>query len=145
MHILFTAVHLLNRSQKIWSIFRLKWTDVFPFRTITQRFPPLFHTCHGFKSIWNILSHHSVFSAFECGLGGLWAVTAFVPVSLVVHRHNVHGYVILLVRVQTGDLHSHGRKHPPKWTKRALCESLIKYTKQPRWRASSIYSLIRNL
>lgn len=37
-----------------------------------------------------------------------------IPVSLVVHRHDVHGDVILLMRVQTCDLHTHGRKHPPE-------------------------------
>lgn len=37
-----------------------------------------------------------------------------VPVSLVVHRHDVHGDVILLVRVQTCYLHPHGGKHPPE-------------------------------
>lgn len=40
-----------------------------------------------------------------------------VPVSLVVHGHNVHGDVILLVRVQSGDLYSHRRKHPPEGEK----------------------------
>lgn len=36
-----------------------------------------------------------------------------LPVSLVVHGHDVHGDVILLVRVEPRDLHSHGGKHPP--------------------------------
>lgn len=41
-----------------------------------------------------------------------------VPVSLVVHGHDVHGDVVLLVRVQTGDLYPHGRKHPPEGGKK---------------------------
>lgn len=41
-----------------------------------------------------------------------------VPVSLVVHWHDVHGDVILLMRVQSCDLHSHGRKHPPDMRER---------------------------
>ena len=37
-----------------------------------------------------------------------------VPVSLVVHRHYVHGDVILLMGIQTCDFYSHSGKHPPE-------------------------------
>lgn len=40
------------------------------------------------------------------------------PVSLVVHGHDVHGDVVLLVRVQAGNLDSHGGKHPPEVAKK---------------------------
>lgn len=36
-----------------------------------------------------------------------------LPVSFIVHRYNVHCYVVLLVWIQASDFHSHGRKHPP--------------------------------
>lgn len=36
-----------------------------------------------------------------------------LPVSLVVHGDDVHGDVVLLVRVEARNLHSHGGKHPP--------------------------------
>lgn len=41
-----------------------------------------------------------------------------LPVSLVVHGDDVHGDVVLLVRVEARDLHSHGGKHPPDRTEK---------------------------
>lgn len=41
-----------------------------------------------------------------------------VPVSFVIHWHDVHCDVILLMRIQAGYLYSHGRKHPPEETEK---------------------------
>lgn len=42
-----------------------------------------------------------------------------LPVSFIVHRYNVHCYVVLLVWIQASDFHSHGRKHPPVMANKA--------------------------
>lgn len=44
--------------------------------------------------------------------------TRKAPVSLVVHRHDVHSDVILLMGVEACDFYSHGRKHPPDGDKK---------------------------
>lgn len=44
---------------------------------------------------------------------GCACVRALLPVSLVVNGDYVHGDVVLLVRVQARDLHTHCGEHPP--------------------------------
>lgn len=40
------------------------------------------------------------------------------PVAFGVHRHDVHGDVVLLARVQVAHLDAHGWKHPPEKERR---------------------------
>ena len=45
------------------------------------------------------------------------------PVAFGVHRHDIHGNVVLLARVQVAHFDAHGWKHPPEGTRG---ESLLK-------------------
>lgn len=62
----------------------------------------------------DLLSHFRR-GQFSClWLNVLQCLELCLPVSFVVHRYNVHGNVILLMRVQSYDFNSHSRKHSPE-------------------------------
>lgn len=71
-----------------------------------------FNSFHGWKNSWCSYKMH--FGINLISISEASEHSSALPVSLVVHRHDVHGDVILLVRVQTCYLYPHGRKHPPE-------------------------------
>lgn len=67
------------------------------------------------------LLQHTFAMVFNGGVIDSKAGTQFLPlplkslpVSLVIHRDNVHGNIILLVGIQACNFHPHGWKHSPR-------------------------------
>lgn len=92
-------------------------TSHIPACPLSTSLPP--NVCHSAQIIWNPAAggHFGLFVERSCigkRLNAVCQLTLRLPVSLVVHGHDVHGDVILLMRVQACYLHPHGRKHPPE-------------------------------
>lgn len=59
-----------------------------------------------------------------------------LPVSLVIHRYNVHSNIILLVWIQTCDFHPHGWKHSPRKRRVEAREEMV--NKEAEWALWSV-------